>query len=125
MPNTFNNDYLDELTKRSGKPKHESCGLSLEEIISFLRQDRNYLREHFHLNKIAVFGSFARNEQNSNSDIDLLIEIEEDTPNLFELKNELRSYIGSRFDRNIDLAREKYLKSFAKKAILAEAVYVE
>lgn len=99
--------------------------LTKEEIISFLRQNKNYLREHFHINKIAIFGSFARDEQNVNSDIDLLIEIEENTQNIFELKNELRQYISMHLNRNVDLAREKYLKSYAKETILNEAVSVE
>jgi uncharacterized protein len=99
--------------------------LTKEEIISFLKQNKNFIREHFHVNKIAIFGSFARDEQNSKSDIDLLIEIEENTQNIFEMKNELRQYISSHLHRNVDLAREKYLKPYAKETILNEAVRVE
>jgi uncharacterized protein len=99
--------------------------LTKEEIISFLKRDKIYLRKHFHITKIAIFGSFARDEQNSTSDIDLLIELEDNTQNLYELKNELKHYISKHFNRNVDIAREKYLKPYAKKIILDEAVSVE
>ena len=97
---------------------------SKKEIILFLRENKNYFKEDFHITKIALFGSFAREEQGEESDVDILIELENNTPNIFELKNELRSYLKSKLDREIDIAREKYLKSYNKEEILKEAIYV-
>lgn len=99
--------------------------LSKEDIFSFIGQNYSYLQGHFHIEKIGIFGSFARNEQTDNSDIDLIIELKENTPNIYELKTELRKFIGERFNRKIDLATEKYLKLYAKTEIMSEAIYFE
>ncbi|HAO23375.1 MAG TPA: hypothetical protein DCQ37_24775 [Desulfobacteraceae bacterium] len=96
-----------------------------EDISEFIRQNRLWLKEHFHIEKIAIFGSFARNEQTDKSDIDLLIELEDNTPDIHEKKEELRKYFRNKFNRNVDIAREKYLKSYVKHQILHESVYVE
>lgn len=94
------------------------------EIISFLQHNRKFLSDHYHVSKIALFGSFARNEQRDDSDVDLLIELENGTENVHETKQSLREFLSSSFERSIDLAREKYLKSYAKDQILKDAVYV-
>jgi uncharacterized protein len=96
-----------------------------ENIIGFLNENRNLLRERFSVTKIGLFGSFARNEQKESSDIDLLIELEDNTPDIHELKEELRAFIGARFHRDVDLAREKFLKPYAREIILSEVEYVE
>ncbi len=38
------------------------------EVIEFLRQNRELLTERYHISKIGLFGSFARDEQTANSD---------------------------------------------------------
>ena len=81
------------------------------EILSFLRNNRKLLADHYHVSKIALFGSFARNEQRDDSDVDLLIELENDTENVHETKQSLREFLSSSFERSVDLAREKYLKN--------------
>jgi len=96
-----------------------------EDISDFIRQNRLWLKEHFHIEKIAIFGSFVRDEQTDNSDIDLLIELEDNTPDIYGKKEELRKYFRNKFNRNVDIAREKYLKSYVKHQILQESVYVE
>lgn len=82
------------------------------------------MAQDYHVAKIALFGSFARNEQSENSDVDLLFEFEEGTQNVYELKERLKAFLSASFGRNIDLAREKYLKPYAKEEILKDALYV-
>lgn len=96
-----------------------------EDILAFIRQNRHYLKEHFHIKKIGLFGSFVHNEQTEDSDIDIIIELEDNTPGIHELKEELRYFFGEQFQRDVDIAREKYLKSYVKVQINNEAVYVE
>ncbi len=52
--------------------------LNREIILAYLRTNKQLLEEEFGLTQIALFGSFARNEAHSDSDIDLLIELKED-----------------------------------------------
>ncbi len=95
-----------------------------KEILDFLTQNRKFLLENYHITKIGLFGSFSKDEQKENSDVDLLIDIEEGTKDIHDLKLSLKKYLSNAFGRNVDLAREKYLKPYAKKHILKDVVYV-
>ena len=93
--------------------------------MAFIRQNRHYLKEHFYIKRIGLFGSFVHNAQTDDSDIDIIIELEDNTPSIYELKEELRAFFGRQFQREVDIAREKYLKSYLKAQINKEAVHVE
>ncbi len=94
------------------------------EIINFLQNNRKLLLEKYHVTKIGLFGSFACNEQKENSDVDLLIELEDDVQNVYDLKKSLKQFLSSSFNRSVDMAREKYLKPYAKEQILKDTLYV-
>jgi len=96
-----------------------------KEILDFLQINHQYIIEKYHLTKLGLFGSFARDEQTSNSDVDLLIEIEDGTKNIHDLKVSLNNYLSKAFNRSVDLAREKYLKPYAKELILKDTIYVK
>jgi len=98
--------------------------LERDDILNFLQDNLDYLKEHFYISKIALFGSFSRNEQNDNSDIDILVDFRDDIKNIYEVKRELKEFLSSSLHKDIDLAREKYLKPYAKRYILKEAIYV-
>ena len=95
-----------------------------EEILEFLKNNRALLEDKYHITKIGLFGSFARNEQKKSSDVDLLIELEEGTKNIYDLKTSLKLYLSDAFERSVDIAREKYLKPYAKEEILKDTLYV-
>jgi predicted nucleotidyltransferase len=95
-----------------------------KEILDFLKENRKFLLDTYHITNIGLFGSFAREEQNNASDVDILIDIENDTKNIHDLKLSLKDYLSNAFNRNVDLAREKYLKPYAKKYILKDVLYV-
>lgn len=95
-----------------------------DEILNFLRHNHELLAQKYHVTKIGLFGSFARNEQTAQSDVDLLFELEEGTQNIYDLKNGLKAFLSAAFERDVDLAREKYLKSYAKEQIFKDALYV-
>jgi len=94
------------------------------EIVNFLHNNRKLLLEKYHVTKIGLFGSFARNEQQENSDVDLLIELEEGTQNVYDLKDSLKQFLSLSFNRSVDIAREKYLKPYAREQILRDTLYV-
>ena len=95
------------------------------DILNFLSDNKKYFKEKYHIVKIGLFGSFARDENHGESDVDLLVEFEEDTHNLFDLKQEIKSYIKKELGLDVDLAREKYLKPRYKEAILKETLYAD
>jgi len=94
-----------------------------QEIINFLITNRSHFEQHYHVSKMGLFGSFARGEQTHASDIDILIELEKGTENIYELKKELSNFLSQSFGRPVDIAREKYLKPYVRDAILHDTVY--
>ena len=95
-----------------------------EEIIEFLKQNRQLLSERYHVSRIGLFGSFARGEQTTVSDVDLLIDLDDDVSSVYDLKSALKSFLSTSFGRDVDIAREKYLKPYAREYILKDAIYV-
>lgn len=96
-----------------------------EEILEFIKHNKSFLEEKFHITRIALFGSYARGEQNTSSDIDLIVEFEENTQDLYDLKLELKEYLTANLGIPVDICREKYIKPGIKKSILSEAIYAE
>lgn len=96
-----------------------------KEILDFLQTNHQYIVEKYHITKLGLFGSFARDEQTENSDVDVLIEIEDGTKNIHDMKVSLNQYLSKAFNRSVDLAREKYLKPYAKDLILKDTIYVK
>ena len=48
---------------------------SVDEIRSILRAYQPELEEHFHVEEIALFGSYARGDQTEASDLDILVKL--------------------------------------------------
>jgi len=96
----------------------------LNQIINYLQANKDRLQREYHLTKIGVFGSVARNDHNVKSDIDLIVEFEENTPDLYSIKQNLSAEIRNKFKRPVDICREKYLNPFYKKRVMSEARYV-
>lgn len=97
--------------------------LSSGEILHFLKENKSYLREHFHCSEIGLFGSFARNEQTDESDIDILVVFEPETANLYDIELELKHYLENTFHREVDICSKKWIKPFFKSLVLKEALY--
>ena len=50
--------------------------MTRNELLHELKAQLPYLREQYHITKLGLFGSYARNEQTPESDVDLLYEVE-------------------------------------------------
>ncbi|MCX6233179.1 MAG: nucleotidyltransferase family protein [Bacteroidetes bacterium] len=94
------------------------------EIITFLEDHMDYLRNHLNVKHIGIFGSFARDEQSDISDIDILVQFQENTPNLFEKRLELKEFLQLNFGRNVDICHKDAIKPVFRDMILKEAIYV-
>jgi predicted nucleotidyltransferase len=96
-----------------------------DQILDFLTQNKKLFRDKYHIDKIGLFGSYARGEQNSTSDLDLLVEFEENTQDLYELKIQIKEFFKTHLGLEVDICREKYIKARIKKDILKEAIYAD
>ena len=94
------------------------------QIIRYLSANKQSISRRYQLKKLGIFGSYARNEQTSISDLDLLIEFEDNTPDLTDKKDFLRKEIQSVFNIPVDICREKYIKPIFRQQIISDAIYV-
>jgi len=97
---------------------------SREEILEFLRRHKGELYRKYRLRRMGLFGSLARGEGKRESDVDILIEFADNSGDLFTLKRELREFLTRTFGRPVDLAREKYLRPYAREAIFRDLIDV-
>lgn len=95
-----------------------------DQLLLFLSRNKDFFRERFHIIRIGLFGSYARGEQTDKSDIDLIVEFEENTQDIYEVKIRLKEFIKAETGKDVDICREKYIKPTIKEHILKEAVYV-
>jgi predicted nucleotidyltransferase len=98
--------------------------ISREDILTYLTENKPMFQQRFHLMKLGLFGSFARQEAGETSDLDILIELEPGTSDIFEIKQELRSTLEKQFQRKVDICREKAILPIFRPMILDEVIYV-
>jgi uncharacterized protein len=92
-----------------------------ESILSFLREHRTKLRS-LDVQEIGLFGSYIRGEQKPDSDIDILVTIDNFT---FAKYAELWDFLEDNFGCKVDLVPEPDLRPQLRPYILPEVVYVE
>jgi predicted nucleotidyltransferase len=97
---------------------------TLIEITRTLQAQKPYLATEYGVTEIGVFGSYVRGEQRPNSDLDLLIELEEPPRiSLLGLVN-LENYLSDLLGVKVQTAIKKNLKSRLEPYILQEVVMV-
>jgi uncharacterized protein len=92
---------------------------SKEKLLAQLRSMLPFLRNTFHVKTLEIFGSFVREEQSENSDLDLLVTYSE-VPTLFEFVA-LENYLSDELKVKVDLVMKDSLKPAIGKRILGEA----
>ncbi len=74
--------------------------MNKQSIIESIKSEKPYLQEHFGVEEIALFGSYARGEEKADSDVDILVKIKIKTlRNYFSLLD----YLEAKFHKRIDL----------------------
>ncbi|MFZ4450790.1 nucleotidyltransferase family protein [Salibacterium aidingense] len=91
-----------------------------ENIDQRLKRIKPVLQEKYHVSKIGYFGSYAREKQTDESDIDLLVEFSK--PIGLEFVS-LKEYLEQELNRKVDLVTERALKPQLKESILREVIY--
>ena len=96
---------------------------TLKDLISYLRKNKKYFHDKFGVTQMGVFGSFTRDEQTQSSDIDMVIEIENERKNLHNFL-EMKRYLEKETERKIDLGFEHTIKAIVKEKIKKHIIYV-
>ncbi|ACX72262.1 DNA polymerase beta domain protein region [Methanocaldococcus vulcanius M7] len=96
---------------------------TLSEIKEILRKHKKELKEKYKVKSIAIFGSYARNEQTEKSDIDILVEFYK-TPDYIKFF-ELEDYLSDLLGVKVDLVIKGAIKNpYIKKSIEEDLIYV-
>ena len=93
---------------------------SLEEIRQRLRDLIPLLAERYHVESIALFGSYIRGEQRPDSDLDILVTFSQ-PPGLLQFV-ELENYLTDVLGVKVDLVMKSGLKPRIGAQILREAI---
>ena len=93
----------------------------IEDLKGIIKQNRRELEKKFKVKSIALFGSYARGEQNEESDVDIIVEFSEPVGFLFfHLANHLEKIL----DANVDLITPDAIKPNRRKYIMEDLTYV-
>ncbi|MFB7305062.1 MULTISPECIES: nucleotidyltransferase family protein [Bacillaceae] len=92
-------------------------------IIEVLYRNLDSLR-YYNIQKLAIFGSYARNEESEDSDIDVLVAFKEGYATFRNFMG-LKQYLESLLQKEVDLVSEKAVKSELLPHILRDAIYLE
>lgn len=93
---------------------------SLDEIKQIINENKNFFKTRYFVDKFLLFGSYAKNQQTVDSDIDLLVDFTEPI-DMFDFMD-LQEFLSHIFRKKIDLGTTSSLKKFIKEPILKEAI---
>lgn len=94
----------------------------LSTIKKIISDHKPLLHDRYKINKIGVFGSYARGDTHGGSDVDVLVEFLEPISliQLVSLENYLTRIVGVK----VDVVPKEDIRKELKDTILKEAVYV-
>ena len=95
---------------------------SLKSVKNSLVSLKPYLQRKYNISSIALFGSYAREEQTDKSDIDILVDFKK-TPDLLTFI-EIEEFLKEKLKTTVDLIPQRKLKSQIKSQILNEAIKI-
>lgn len=91
-------------------------------VFMVLKKNKNEITSRYSVKRIGIFGSYAKGQQNKESDVDVLVEFEEPT---FDNFMELSFYLEDIFNRKVDLLTPKSLSPYIRPSIEKEVVWCE
>ena len=97
---------------------HMSELLIIKQILENLKPE---LSERFHVSSIGIFGSVARNEMRSDSDVDIIVDFDQPIGIGFI---DLANFLEKQVNRSVDLVSKNGVKQPYFAAIEKEIIYV-
>jgi len=90
-------------------------------ILDFLSEHKVQIQERFGIQKIGLFGSYAKNEARDDSDIDIAITVSKKD---FFLREDLREYLQNSLKVPVDVGYLDSFREFYRTKIEQEIIYV-
>ena len=92
-----------------------------EEILSLLKNLKSEIKTKYRVKNLGLFGSYVKKELQEASDIDILVDFEEDA-DLFHLIG-LSLFLEENFNVKVDVVSKSALKEELRDNILQEVIY--
>ena len=96
--------------------------MNTEDVLIRLRELKPEVTARFRAKEIGLFGSFVRGEQNRSSDIDVLVEFEEEA-DLFDLVG-MALFLEERLQRKVDVVPKRALRPELQEPVFGEVIAV-
>jgi uncharacterized protein len=103
-------------------PLPVSLSKTFQEIQAVLLGLRVTLQQDYQVTRLGIFGSFARQEQRSDSDVDILIDYVK-APSLIKVVA-LRDFLAEQLGMKVDIVTVNGLKDDIKSHVLEEVIYL-
>ena len=88
--------------------------LTRQELIRILKEEQLFLKSHFGVKKMAIFGSFAKGTQTVRSDIDMIVSFQR--PDIDHFLG-LIDYLEKKFGREVEILTPVGVKSIRVRRI--------
>lgn len=92
-----------------------------DEILKTLEVLKGKLKEKYKVKDIGIFGSVVREKQKETSDIDVLVDFEDDA-DLFDLMG-LALFLEEKLNQKVDVVSKRALREEVKEGVLKEVAY--
>ena len=96
-------------------------GKTTEEILNLLAENKHQLENKFKVHRMALFGSYARSDQQSDSDVDILVDIDPSVGLEFVT---LAEHIEQLLGLPVELVSRRTIKPNKLKFIEQDLIYV-
>lgn len=93
-----------------------------EIILEFFQKHKNELSQ-FGVEKIGLFGSYAKGENTKDSDVDILVKFG-DIPSKYYAYFNLKNFLQDNLHIEIDLCREEDIRKEFREEIFRSVIYV-
>lgn len=94
-----------------------------EQILKFIEENKRIIGQ-YKVRRLGLFGSFVRNEQKDQSDIDFMVEYEKGEKTIENFVG-LIDYLETNLEREVELVTPESLSKYIKPYIDKEVEYVK
>ena len=88
-----------------------------------LKEQRDFLKERFHVMDVGIFGSFIKEKETAVSDIDILVTFEKGHKDFFNYMR-MKNYLTEQIGLEVDLVIKEAVKPGLREKIFREVEYV-
>ncbi len=95
---------------------------SVREVEKILKNFKNDIKQNYKAEVVGIFGSFARGEQKSDSDVDILVKFHKDAT-LFDFMR-LSMFLQEKIGIDVDIVPQDAIREELRERIVKEAIFI-